>query len=360
VLAAVALWRSVTSESPQAAEHVPVLVDEVLSYLAPRPGAVIVDATLGDGGHAEAILRRIAPAGRLVGLDRDGEALARAEERLRRFGQNVMLAHANFADLDEALNGLGVGAVDGVLLDVGVSARQLMEAERGFSFERVGPLDMRMDRRDPAGRTAADLVNTLAERELADLIYRYGEERASRKIARSIVARRPLRTTRDLARAVEAAIGAGRGRLHPATRTFQALRIATNREIESLERALPQAVRRLRPGGRLCAIAFHSIEDRAVKTALARMARGCTCPPDAPECRCGREGPRLVRILTKKPVTPSAAEVARNSRARSARLRAAERLTAVVRDPGRRPGTGATRPRANAHEACGGTAGAAC
>ena len=334
MLSAVAVWMTAEKTSPHTTAHVPVLVDEVLTYLAPRPGAVIVDATLGEGGHAEAILRRIAPAGRLVGLDRDGEALARAEERLRRFGQNVTLAQANFADLDEALNVLGVGTVDGVLLDVGVSTRQLTEAERGFSFDRVGPLDMRMDRGDPAGTTAGDLANTLPERELADLIYRFGEERASRRIARQIVARRPLRTTRDLARAVEAAVGAGRGRLHPATRTFQALRIATNQEIESLERALPQAIRRLRPGGRLCVIAFHSIEDRAVKNALTRFARGCVCPPGLPECRCG--GERLIRILTKKPVTPSASEVARNPRARSARLRAAERLLEAAHPAGGR------------------------
>jgi 16S rRNA (cytosine1402-N4)-methyltransferase len=333
VLSAVAVWMT-AEQTPLSgtSSHVPVLADEVLTYLAPRPGALIVDATVGEGGHAEAILRRIAPAGRLIGLDRDGETLTRAEERLRRFGQNVTLAQANFADLDDALTVLGVGAVDGVLLDIGVSTRQLTDAERGFSFERVGPLDMRMDRGDPEGRTAADLANTLPERDLADLIYRYGEERASRRIARQIVARRPLRTTRDLARAVEAAVGAGRGRLHPATRTFQALRIATNREIESLEQALPQAIRRLRPGGRLCVIAFHSIEDRAVKQALARFARGCICPPDLPECRCGGQS-RLVRILTKKPVTPSAAEIARNPRARSARLRAAERLLEAAPAP---------------------------
>jgi 16S rRNA (cytosine1402-N4)-methyltransferase len=329
VLSAVAVWMTAEKTPPfGATAHVPVLVDEVLAYLAPRPGAVIVDATIGEGGHAEALLRRVAPAGRLIGLDRDGEALLRAAERLRAFGQNVTLAQANFGDFEDALAALGVGAVDGVLLDVGVSTRQLTEADRGFSFDRVGPLDMRMDRGDPEGRTAADLANTLPERDLADLIYRFGEERASRRIARQIVARRPLRTTRDLARAVEAALGAGRGRLHPATRTFQALRIATNREIESLERALPQAIRRLRPGGRVCVIAFHSIEDRVVKTTLARFARGCTCPPDLPECRCG--GERLVRILTKKPVMPSAAEIARNPRARSARLRAAERLLDVA------------------------------
>lgn len=332
MVAAVAVWMGTATESPYTTVHVPVLVDEVLTYLAPRPGALIVDATLGEGGHAEAILRRIAPAGRLVGLDRDAQALERAQERLRPFGQNVTVAHANFGRLDDALTGLGVGAVDGVLLDIGVSTRQLVEAERGFSFDRVGPLDMRMDRSEP--RTAADLVNTLPERELADLIYRLGEERASRKIARQIVARRPLRTTRDLVRAVEAAIGSSRGRLHPATRTFQALRIATNGEIDALERGLPQAIRRLRPGGRVCVIAFHSIEDRVVKTTLARYARGCTCPPGLPECRCG--GERLVRILTKKPVTPSAAEVARNPRARSARLRAAERLITAEDTSGRR------------------------
>ncbi len=319
--------------------HVPVLADEVLAYLAPRPGAVIVDATVGEGGHAEAILRRIAPAGRLIGLDCDADAIRRSDERLRPFGQNVMLYQANFEDLDQVLDAAGVGAVDGVLFDIGVSTWQLFEPARGFSFDRVGPLDMRMDQRQET--TAADLVNTLLERELADLIYRYGEERASRKIAREIVARRPLRTTRDLVRAVEAALGGARGRLHPATRTFQALRIATNRETEALERGLPQAILRLRPGGRICVIAFHSLEDRIVKQTLARFSRECTCRPALPgerpavppECRCGG---RILRLLTKKPVTASPAEVRRNPRSRSARLRAAERLSAPERSiPGR-------------------------
>jgi 16S rRNA (cytosine1402-N4)-methyltransferase len=298
------------------------MVDEVLTYLAPRAGALIVDATVGDGGHAEAVLRRIAPAGRLIGLDRDGDALARAEERLRPFGRNVTLRHASFRDLDDALDALGVGTVDGILFDVGVSTPQLLEPSRGFSFDRTGPLDMRMDRTQEL--TAAQLVNTLPERALADVIYRYGEERAARKIARQIVARRPLKTTRDLVQAVEAAVGGARGRLHPATRTFQAIRIATNNELEALEQGLPQAVRRLRPGGRLCVIAFHSLEDRVVKHTLARFSRGCTCPPDLPICRC--EGERLLRVLTKKPVTASPLEVRTNPRARSARLRAAERL----------------------------------
>lgn len=313
-----------STESSFTPVHAPVLVDEVLTYLAPRPGALIVDATVGEGGHADALLRRITPAGRLIGLDRDASVLARAEERLRAFGRNVTLQQANFDDLDQVLDGLGVGMVDGVLFDLGISSWQLLEPARGFSFDRPGPLDMRMDPHQPT--SAADLVNTLPERDLAALIYQYGEERASRKIARQIVARRPLKTTRDLARAVEAAIGPGRGRLHPATRTFLALRIATNAETDALERALPQAIGRLRPGGRLCVIAFHSIEDRIAKQTLARYSRGCTCPPGITPCRCG--GTRSLRVLTKKPVTPSAAEVRRNPRARSARLRAAERLSA--------------------------------
>jgi len=312
--------------------HLPVLVEEVLTYLAPRPGAVIVDATIGEGGHGEALLRRIAPAGRLIGLDRDADAVRRAEERLRSFGRNVVVRHASFADLDHELDAAGVGLVDGVLFDLGVSSRQLFEPGRGFSIDRVGPLDMRMDVRQTL--TAADLVNTLDERELADLIYRYGEERGSRRIARQIVARRPLRTTRDLARAVEAAV-AGRGRHHPATRTFQALRIATNAETDALESALPQAIARLRPGGRICVIAFHSLEDRIVKQTLARYSRGCTCPAEAAACACG--GRRMLRVITKKPVVPSLLEVRRNPRARSARLRAAERLSEASIQAGSAP-----------------------
>src|SRR3989454_92647 len=308
----VVLWMNPTAKRDTGA-HLPVLVEEVLTYLAPRPGAVIVDATVGEGGHAEAILRRIAPAGRLIGLDQDADAIVRAEERLRPFGQNVILRQANFAGIGSVLSEIGVRLVDGVLFDLGVSTRQLFEPERGFSFDRQGPLDMRMDREQAV--TAAELVNTLSERELAALIYRYGEERASRRIARQIVTRRPLRTTRDLVRAVEAALGAGRGRLHPATRTFQALRIATNAETDALVSGLPQAIASLRPGGRICAIAFHSLEDRIVKQVLAAAARGCTCPPEAPVCTCGRQ--RALRIITKKPVTPTLDEVRQNPRARS-------------------------------------------
>ena len=316
------LWMSPAKEFREILVHVPVLLEEVLAYLAPRPGAVIVDATIGDGGHAEAILNRIAPAGRLIGFDRDAAAVHRAEERLRAFGQNVIVRQANFATLGAALDDAGIGCVDGVLFDLGVSSRQLFEPDRGFSFDRQGPLDMRMDLRQSI--TAADLVNTLGERELANLIYRYGDERASRRIARQIVSRRPLQTTRDLVRAVEAAIGGARGRAHPATRTFQALRIATNAETDALLAGLPQAIDRLRPGGRVCVIAFHSLEDRLVKQFLGLAARGCSCPPEAPVCTCGHK--RTLRIITKKPVTATPAEVRRNPRARSARLRAAERV----------------------------------
>ena len=329
----VVLWMNPTAKRDTGA-HVPVLVEEVLTYLAPRPGAVIVDATVGEGGHAEAILKRIAPAGRLIGLDQDADAIMRAEERLRPFGQNVILRRANFAELGPVLSEIGVGTVDGVLFDLGVSTRQLLEPERGFSFDRQGPLDMRMDRGQDV--TAAELVNTLSERELSDLIYRFGEERASRRIARQIVNRRPLQTTRDLVRAVEAAVGAGRGRLNPATRTFQALRIATNAETDALAAGLPQAIACLRPGGRICAIAFHSLEDRTVKQVIAAAARGCICPPEAPVCTCGRQ--RALRIITKKPVTPTPEEVRRNPRARSAKLRAAERLGDAILGPaGGRP-----------------------
>lgn len=317
----VVLWMNPTAKR-DTASHVPVLVEEVLTYLAPRPGAVIVDATVGEGGHAEAILRRIAPAGRLIGLDQDADAIVRAEERLRPFGQNVILRQANFAGFGSVLSEIGVRLVDGVLFDLGMSTHQLFDPERGFSFDRQGPLDMRMDREQAV--TAAELVNTLSERELAALIYRYGEERASRRIARQIVSRRPLRTTHDLVRAVEAAVGAGRGRLHPATRTFQALRIATNAETDALVSGLPQAIACLRPGGRICAIAFHSLEDRIVKQVIGAAARGCTCPPEVPVCTCGRQ--RALRIITKKPVTPTLEEIRRNPRARSAKLRAAERL----------------------------------
>ncbi|MDR5683038.1 MAG: 16S rRNA (cytosine(1402)-N(4))-methyltransferase RsmH [Armatimonadota bacterium] len=285
--------------------HTPVLLAEVLKWLRPRPGGVYVDATVGAGGHAAAIAEHIGREGRLIGIDRDPEAVGVARRRLAGFGDRVRVVRANFDSLDAVLAELGIEQVDGVLFDLGVSSLQLDASSRGFSFRDVGPLDMRMD--PTGGQTAADLLNRLPERDLADILYRYGEERFARRIAREIVRRRPLRTTEHLRDAVRAAVPrrAWPRNVDVATRTFQALRIAVNRELESLERAIPQAVGRLRPGGRIAVIAFHSLEDRIVKRALAGDGR-------------------LV-VLTRTPVRPSPQEVARNPRSRSARLRVAQR-----------------------------------
>ncbi len=302
-----------------------MLLDEVLAWLNPRSGGTYVDATVGAGGHAEAILARIAPTGRVIGIDRDADALAVAGQRLAHYAAAVTLRHANFTAIRTVVADAGLGAVDGIVMDLGASSLQLEAAERGFSFTRPGPLDMRMDRTQSL--RAADLVNELPEDDLADVIWKYGEERWSRRIARTIVRRRPFATTDGLASAVSEAIPRRawpRG-IHPATRTFQALRIATNRELEALEQALPDAVGTLRGGGRLCVITFHSLEDRIVKHLYLRLSRGCNCPPGSPTCTCG--GRRLIRILTRKPITASVAEVVANPRARSAKLRVAERLS---------------------------------
>ena len=304
--------------------HIPVLLDETMHWLRPRPGGVYVDATLGGGGHAEAILERILPGGRLIGIDRDDAAIDAAARRLQRFGEAVVIVRDNFAAIKEVLARQDLQQVDGILFDLGASSMQFAEAERGFSFQESGPLDMRMDRRQST--TAADLVNRLPERDLADLIWRYGEERWSRRVARGIVAARPLETTEELAGLVARSIPRRawpRG-LHPATRTFQALRIAVNDELLNLEKALPNAAEVLREAGRLCAITFHSLEDRTIKHTFLRLSRGCTCPPGTSACTCG--GQRWLRVLTKKPVTPTPEEIERNPRARSAKLRAAERI----------------------------------
>ncbi len=311
--------------------HVPVMTEEVLRFLDVRPGGRYIDATVGLGGHAEAILRASAPDGELLGLDRDPEALEFARTRLAPFGRRANLVHANFRDLGAIARAQGFEAVDGILFDLGVSSLQLGEAERGFSFALEGPLDMRMDP-SSGGLTAADIVNTWSEAELAELLARYGEVRGARKIARAIVRARPLRTTWELARAVEQAVGSARGqtKIHPATKVFLALRIRVNGELDSLDAALPQAHSLLgfgpdgRHGGRLVIIAFHSLEDRLVKRYFQRESKDCLCPPGVPVCRCGHRA--TLRVLTPKAVRPSAEEVARNPRARSAVLRAAERL----------------------------------
>ncbi len=288
--------------------HVPVLAGQVVEYLRPAPQGLYVDATVGGGGHAERILEAASPTGRLVGVDRDPHALEVARARLARFGDRVQLVRGNFADLPELLARLGIREVDGVLFDLGVSSLQLEQAERGFSFQLPGPLDMRMD--PDQEQTAADVVNRLPEGALADILRRYGEEPFARRIARSIVRRRPLRTTLDLVEAVQAAVPRSRWprRLHVATRTFQALRIATNRELECLEKALEGLPALVRPGGRVVVISFHSLEDRLVKRAF-------------------HSDPRW-RPLVRKPVRPRAEEVRQNPRARSARMRAAERTEA--------------------------------
>lgn len=315
--------------------HQPVLVREVLTFLAPERGGIFVDCTVGAGGHAGAILAASDQA-RVIGVDRDKTALAVARERLGHYGRRFRAIHGHFKELSRILETLGVTAVDGILADLGVSSLQLEDPRRGFSFQREGPLDMRMDQGQEL--TAADLVNTLPEAELADILYRYGEERAARRIARAIVKarqKRPIETTTELAEIVRRVVGR-RGRIHPATRTFQALRIAVNEELQELETLVTAAIDWLKPGGRLVIISFHSLEDRLVKQAFRRHAGRCLCFPPWPspaEARCPRCGAEhRVDILTPKPVRPSQAEVATNPRARSARLRACQKRTPTVRE----------------------------
>ena len=281
----------------------------------------MVDGTVGLGGHARLVLERIGPDGRLLGIDRDDVALAVARERL---GPAPLLRRGDFRDLAAIAREAGLERVDGVLLDLGVSSPQLDDAARGFSFRQDGPLDMRMDRR--SALTAERVVNTLPQRELAAVIRDLGEERWAVRIAEFVVRRRPLRTTRDLAAAVEAAVprAAWPRDIHPATRTFQAVRMHVNDELGSLDRGLRGAMEILSEGGRLVVIAFHSLEDAAVKRFLALESRDCVCPPRQPVCTCGHRA--SLRVLTRRPLRPSAAEVAANPRSRSARLRAAERI----------------------------------
>ena len=310
--------------------HLPVLVEEVMSTLAPVPGSLQIDATVGGGGHTERILEATDPDGRLLGLDADGAAIARVGRRLSRFGDRVVLRQANFRELGDVAPKAGFGAVDGLLFDLGLSSFQLADTERGFGFRAGGPLDMRFD--TTRGVPASELIATLDVDELTALFRRYGEEPFAPRIARAVVeARRtaPLDTAEELAAVVERAAprtAPGRRRVHPATRVFQALRIAVNEELDALQAGLASAVELLRPGGRLVVLSYHSLEDRIVKRFLQTERRGCVCPPELPVCVCGRN-PRL-RLVTRKPVTPTPEETAINPRARSARLRAAERLAA--------------------------------
>jgi 16S rRNA (cytosine1402-N4)-methyltransferase len=307
------------------------MLAECLEHLALRPGDTALDGTLGLGGHGLELLRQIGPGGHLIGLDRDPEAIRRAEPLLQAVCREagwatcpVTTALTDFRHLGETLDTLGASGIGGALFDLGVSSMQLDLPERGFSFRQSGPLDMRMG--PDAEESAAELVNSLPEVELARILWEYGEERYSRRIARRIVERRPLTTTQDLVDAVWGAYPPKErhGRLNPATRTFQGLRIAVNDELGALEPALVAAADRLREGGRIVVLAYHSLEDRIVKRTLEWLSGRCRCAPEMPVCQCGAQA--KVRILTRKPLEPSAAEVERNPRARSARLRAVERL----------------------------------
>lgn len=289
--------------------HRPVMVEEVLRWLALRPGQVVFDGTVGVGGHASAILKELGSGGLLIGVDKDEEALEMAKRVLAPFAKNVQLFHADYRDIESILEEAGVegGKVDGIVLDLGASSFQLDTPERGFSFREEGPLDMRMDRSEKV--TAASLLKKLSEGELADVFKKFGEERWSRRIARAIKRGAPIKTTTQLAGLIEKTVPGKRGRIHPATRVFQALRIVVNRELESLDTFLNTCYRFQRAGGRTVAISFHSLEDRIVKHAFLEGSRNA-----------------VYRLLTKKPVRPSSEEVQRNIRSRSAKLRAVERL----------------------------------
>lgn len=302
--------------------HIPVLYHEVLAFLQPEVNGRYLDATLGAGGHTAGILEASAPSGRVLAFDRDPEAIQFARKQLAAYGERVTYVNASYAAIAELAPVNGFTAFDGILLDLGLSSRQLDNAQRGFSFMKDGPLDMRFN--PTQGETAADLVNNLSEAELADIFWRYSEERRSRRLARAIVQHRPISTTRQLADLVAAQVK-GRQRIHPATRIFQALRIATNRELEAVETGIPAAIDLLKPGGRIAVISFHSLEDRFVKRLFRRLSQSCTCPPQQPVCTCG--GTATLRLITRKAVKASEAEIQQNPRSRSARLRVAEKIT---------------------------------
>lgn len=306
--------------------HVPVLLNESIEALGIKPGGIYVDGTVGGGGHSAKIAARLAGSGLLIGIDRDKSALSAASEALRGF-ENVKLIHDNFSNIKNILDNLGLSTINGFLFDLGVSSYQLDEPSRGFSFMRDAPLDMRMDTEAPL--SAYDVVNEYGEKELADIIYKYGEERYSRRVA-SAIARvrreRPVKTTAELAAIVERAIpkrGAPMDK-HPATRTFQAIRIEVNEELSLLEKSIKDAVSCLDTNERSCVITFHSLEDRIIKNVFKELENPCTCPRDLPVCVCGKKP--SVRIITKKPIIPGADELETNVRARSAKLRVAEKI----------------------------------
>ena len=307
-------------------QHRSVLLDECIEALNIRPDGVYLDGTLGGAGHSLAICRRLT-TGRLIGVDRDEVALRAAAERLKPFADRVTTVHSNFCEINSILDGLGLAGVDGMLFDLGVSSPQLDDASRGFSYMADAPLDMRMDRDEAL--TASTVVNEWPQEELRRILYEYGEERYAPQIAAAIVRRRqqrPIETTLELVDVIRSAMPpqALREKQHPAKRSFQAIRIAVNDELNSVSRLMHDAIDRLNPGGRLAVITFHSLEDRIVKNAMQAAAKGCTCPPEFPVCICGKK-PK-VRVLTRKPIVSGAQELAENPRARSAKLRVAEKL----------------------------------
>ncbi len=306
--------------------HVSVLLEECIQGLAIKPDGIYVDGTLGGAGHSSRIAAKLT-TGRLIGIDRDNVALEAAAERLRPFEDRITLVHANFCDMDQALQELGIDKVDGILLDLGVSSPQLDDGQRGFSYMTDAPLDMRMNGEDT--RDARQIVNTWSYEELKRILYDYGEERFAPRIAAAICRRReqaPIETTLELVDVIKSAMPASalREKQHPAKRSFQAIRIAVNDELGAVETVMKKAVPLLNPGGRLAVITFHSLEDRIVKNAMAEAAKGCTCPPSFPVCVCGKKP--QVRIVTRKPIVSGEEELERNPRARSAKLRICEKL----------------------------------
>ena len=308
------------------AEHVSVLLEECLEALKIQPNGIYLDGTLGLGGHSAAIAAKLT-GGRLIGIDRDETAIVKAKERLSAFASCVTLIHGSFCNVNRILDELGIEAVDGMLFDLGVSSPQLDQAERGFSYRLDAPLDMRMDQTQE--KTARDVINTYEEEELSRIFFQYGEERYARRISAAIVRAREkktIETTAELADLIRSAMPAAalREKQHPAKRCFQAIRIEVNNELDEVKQMMQTAPDRLKPGGRLCVISFHSLEDRIVKQAIAEREHGCTCPREAPVCTCGFK--QTLRSVTRKPILPTPEECAANPRARSAKLRVAERI----------------------------------
>jgi 16S rRNA (cytosine1402-N4)-methyltransferase len=302
--------------------HKSVLYHQIILALRPDSSGRYVDATVGAGGHAAGILEAASPSGRLLGLDLDPQALAIASQRLSQFGDRAVLVQASYTSLSQQLQRLGWDTVQGIVIDLGVSSMQLDTPERGFSFQTDGPLDMRFNPNAPT--SAADLINHLPEDELADIIWRYGEDRFSRRIAHAVVQHRPFQSTHQLAEVIVRAYRGNQGRTHPATRTFQALRIAVNEELQSIEEVLPQAIQALDPGGRLAVISFHSLEDRMVKQFFRREGKDCICPPEQPVCTCNHKA--SIREINRHPIEAEPQETKENPRSRSAKLRVAEKL----------------------------------